>query len=74
VLKLETGKKKYRFSDKSLYNGFTVNDAGPSFKYIWKGKIPAKIKIFLWLMENNAVLTKDNMIKRKWKANPLCYL
>lgn len=44
-----------------------VNDAGPSFKIIWKGKVPAKIKVFIWLVENNAILTnKDNMIKRKW--------
>jgi hypothetical protein len=25
-------------------------------------------------MENNAVLTKDNMIKWKWETNPICYL
>jgi hypothetical protein len=36
--------KNYIFSDKSLYNGFPVNDVGPSFKYIWKGKILAKLK------------------------------
>jgi len=24
-------------------------------------------------MENDAVLTKDNMIKRKWTSNPSCY-
>jgi hypothetical protein len=25
---------------------------------------------FTWLLENNAVLTKDNMIKKKWVGNP----
>jgi hypothetical protein len=24
-------------------------------------------------MENNAILTKDNMLRRKWKGNPDCY-
>lgn len=40
---------------------------------IWKSKIPAKIKVFLWLMMNNATLTKDNLLKRKWSGDPSCY-
>jgi len=40
---------------------------------VWKAKIPAKIKIFLWLVLNNAILTKDNLIKRKWFGSPLCH-
>jgi hypothetical protein len=43
----------------------TKNDDGSSFSHIWKAKIPLEIKIFTWLMENNAVLTKDNMTKGK---------
>ncbi|TVU01395.1 hypothetical protein EJB05_53164, partial [Eragrostis curvula] len=35
--------------------------------------IPEKVKIFLWLIENGAILTKDNMIKRKWQGDPTCY-
>jgi hypothetical protein len=35
-------------------------------------KFPQKIKIFIWLMTNNVVLTKDNMLKRKWLGNPIC--
>lgn len=50
-----------------------MNDSGPYHKKIWKGKIPAKIKIFLWLMMNNAILTKDNLLKRKWTRDPSCY-
>jgi len=26
-----------------------------------------------WFIENDAMVTKDNMIKRKWKGNPSCY-
>lgn len=36
---------------------------------IWKAKIPLKVKIFLWLVEQNAILTKDNLIKWKWKGS-----
>ena len=35
------------------------NDAGPFHKRIWKGKAPQKIKFFMWLMTNDALLTKD---------------
>lgn len=26
----------------------------------------------MWLMMNNAILTKDNLLKRKWKGDPKC--
>ena len=65
--------KNMKFSVKSLYNAVTSSDAGPSHKIIWKGKVPPKIKIFIWLMINNAVLTKDNLIKRRWSGNPSCH-
>lgn len=69
--KLET---RGKFYVKSTYNALTSFDSSSSFKEIWKGKIPAKIKIFLWLVANEAIfLTKDNMLKRNWKGDPSCY-
>jgi len=65
--------KKGVFSVKSLYNALTLNESGRYYKQVWKGKIPEKIKNFLWLALNNAILTKDNMIKRKCKGDPTCY-
>ena len=62
-----------RFTVKSVYNALTKNDTGPYHKKVWKGKIPAKIKIFLWLVLNNAILTKDNILKRRWQGDPSCY-
>lgn len=59
------GGKKNIFSVKSVYNALTASDFGHCFNHIWKGKIPAKIKFFMWLMEHDAILTKDNMIKKK---------
>jgi hypothetical protein len=53
------------FNVKSTYKAMTSKEARPHHKKIWKGKIPSKIKIFLWLVMNNAILTKDNLIKRK---------
>jgi hypothetical protein len=61
------------FTVEYVYNALSSNDVGPCHKKIWKGMIPAKIKIFLWLVMNNAILTKDNLIRRKWAGNPTCH-
>ncbi|TVU47444.1 hypothetical protein EJB05_07047, partial [Eragrostis curvula] len=62
-----------KFTVRSMYDHLTRNDNGLSHKHIWKAKIPQKIKIFMWLIENDAILTKDNMVKRKWQGDPTCY-
>jgi len=49
------------FSIKSVYKPLTSNDPGPIIKKIEKKNIPAKLKFFLWLVANNAILTKDNV-------------
>lgn len=48
--------KNNKLSVKSMYNALTTDDNEPAHQKIWKGKIPAKIKIFMWLLENNAIL------------------
>ena len=56
-----------------MYDALTKESNGESFKHIWKARIPYKITIFLWLVENNAVLTKDNLIRKHWLGSPSCY-
>lgn len=41
-------------------------------KRLWKAKMPLKIKIFMWLVQQNAILTKDNLLKRKWQGEGKC--
>jgi hypothetical protein len=60
---------KGQFTTKLVYDHLSKDDNGSHFQHIWKAKLPYKIKIFTWLLENNAILTKDNMIKRKWTGN-----
>jgi hypothetical protein len=62
--------KKGNFTVKSVYNALTSSSNDVYYKKIWKGKIPEKIKIFLWLMSNGAILTRDNLVKRKWQGDP----
>jgi hypothetical protein len=54
-----------QFLVKSVYEQLTKCDDGPSYKRIWKTMIPEKIKVFAWLVEQNAKLTKDNLIRKK---------
>ena len=51
------------FSVKSMYEDL-MNDHTPYLrKYLWKLKIPLKIKIFMWFLSNKVLLTKDNLVK-----------
>jgi hypothetical protein len=38
------------------------------YKFLWKSKLPQKIKIFFWLVVRNKILTKDNLKKRNWNG------
>jgi zinc-binding in reverse transcriptase len=42
------------------------------YSQTWNSTIPLKIKIFLWLIQQNKILTKDNHLKRKWQGDPKC--
>jgi zinc-binding in reverse transcriptase len=64
---------KASFSMHSLYRwleygGFKNTD----FAVIWKTNIPLKIKIFVWLVRKNRVLTKINLSKKDWNENTQC--
>ena len=41
-------------------------------KYLWKLKVPLKIKIFMWFLYRKELLTKDNLAKRRWMGCKKC--
>jgi hypothetical protein len=41
-------------------------------KYLWKIKVPLKIKVFMWFLNKKVLLTKDNLIKRNWRGDEKC--
>jgi len=67
------------FSAKSTYaflNAFP-NDGEVIHHFarmVWRIKVPLKIQAFLWLAHRNAILTCDNLIKRKWQGPNICTL
>ncbi|WVZ96532.1 hypothetical protein U9M48_042161 [Paspalum notatum var. saurae] len=60
------------FSVRSMYH--FLMDQGTPFRsnFIWKLKIPLKIKIFLWYLHHGLILTKDNLAKRNWHESQKC--
>ena len=58
------------FSTRSVYDLMTSGDTGHPFSHIWKARIPHRIKIFMWLYENKAILTKENLLRRNWQGIP----
>lgn len=58
---------------KTIYEHLFSGETDNPNKKLWKSKIPLKIKIFLWLIRQNAILTKDNPIKRNWVGDKRCY-
>ena len=60
------------FSVKSLYHDLVNDHTVFLRKYIWKMKVPLKIKIFMWFLYKKVILTKDNLAKRKWKGCLKC--
>jgi hypothetical protein len=34
--------------------------------------MPLKTKVFMWLINQNAILTKDNLMRRNWQGDLNC--
>ena len=60
------------FSVQSMYKDIMKDDGVPQQCITWKVKLPLKIKIFLWYLNKGVILTKDNLVKRRWKGNTSC--
>ena len=60
------------FSVKSIYVDLLNEHTKYLRKYIWKMKVPLKIKIFMWFLHRKVILTKHNLIKRNWNGNKSC--
>lgn len=52
------------FSIKSFYNVLVSQRVNFPFKHYWKLKVPLKIKVFMWLLAKNSILTRDNLLHR----------
>jgi hypothetical protein len=55
-----------QFSINLIYQAFIDTNIVPNNSYLWTIRIPLKIKVFIWLLYREAILTKDNLVKRNW--------
>jgi hypothetical protein len=53
-----------QFIVNSIYQAFIDTNIVPNNSYLWKIRIPLKIKVFIWLLYREAILTKDNLVKK----------
>jgi hypothetical protein len=60
------------FSVHSMYLHLLNQHAPFLHKFIWKLKIPLKIKIFFWNLQRGIILTKDNLVRKNWKGSLKC--
>jgi hypothetical protein len=60
------------FTAKSMYLDLLDDDTKYHKKYIWKIKVPLKIKVFMWFLHCKVIWTKDNLVKRNWNGNESC--
>jgi hypothetical protein len=63
---------KKGFSVNSLYKKKMCNQVVVPHRFLWKSKLPHKIKVFIWLVVRNKILTKDNLKKRNWHGSWDC--
>ena len=64
--------KQGAFSVKSMYRYLVNQISLPLNKTLWKLRLPLKIKIFNWLVLKGVILTKDNLLKKRWKGDDQC--
>jgi hypothetical protein len=60
------------FSVKFLYADLMNDHTQYLQKYLWKMKVPLKIRIFMWFLHKKVILTKDNLKKRSWTGCSKC--
>jgi hypothetical protein len=56
------------FSVKSMYIDYMDNHTKYLHKYLWRIKVPLKIRVFMWFLHKIVFLTKDNLIKGNVKV------
>jgi hypothetical protein len=60
------------FSVNSYYKEMKSSHIAVPSNFLWKTRLPYKIKVFLWLVRYKKILTKDNLFKRHWQGNLDC--
>jgi hypothetical protein len=60
-----------QFAVKSMYPSLIMGNIWQN-RFLWKLKLPLKIKIFLWCLNKGVTLTKDNLARQNWTRSKNC--
>lgn len=52
------------YTVKSYYRHLTENGVKYPHNFMWKTKIPPRVRVFMWLVLRNNILTRDNSLRR----------
>jgi hypothetical protein len=61
-----------QFTVSSMYQVLLDSKIIPHNSYLWKIKLPLRIKVFLWVLYREAILTKDTLVKINCHENEMC--
>jgi hypothetical protein len=61
-----------QYTVNSLYMALINNGVVHMNKQLWKLRVSLKIKIFMWYMRKEVILTKDNLARRNWGGSTQC--
>lgn len=63
------------YSSKTLHAVINFREIQPVFlPSVWELKIPPRVQIFLWLLSQNKIMTRDNLRHRGIQKNLICEL
>ena len=66
-----------KFSLKTAYSRWfegSLGNRNSLYKHIWKSKAPHRLKAFMWLVANDALLTNFVQMRRKQTIDDSCVL
>lgn len=64
--------KSGNFSVYSLYVMLKMAQVKCPLRKFWYINVPLKIRVFVWLLFKNSIVTKENLLKRGWTGSGKC--
>ena len=64
--------KNGTYTVKSYYRHLIENGIKYPHLYMWKVKMPLRVKVFMWVTLRNCILTEDNLRHRGWSGDDKC--
>ncbi|KAJ3703386.1 hypothetical protein LUZ61_007091 [Rhynchospora tenuis] len=71
--------QSWRWTNSGIYTSasaytilFNPRISSPYHRKLWKLRVPPKVKIFIWLLLQDRLLTQSNLLLRNWPTNEGC--